>query len=86
MRVDQSTAELLPHRGRRVLTFAVLGVFLFPFGFAAWVMGHHDCYDMEHGRMDSSGRPMTEAGRILGMTTSLLGPMCVVCEIVFNQW
>ena len=81
MRTDQSTAELQPHRGGRVLTFAILGVFLFPFGFAAWVMGHHDGYDMEHGRMDSSGRPMTEAGRILGMTAILMGPVCVAWEI-----
>ncbi len=43
-----------------------------PFGFMAWWMGSQDLRAMEQGRMDPSGRGMTQAGQILGMIYSVL--------------
>jgi hypothetical protein len=43
------------------------------FGIAAWVMASTDLEEMALGRMDPSGRDLTNAGRICGMiATGLL--------------
>lgn len=41
-------------------------------GIAAWRMGTDDLREMEFGQMDSSGRDMTNAGRICGMVATVL--------------
>lgn len=43
-----------------------------PLGIAAWVMGNRDLGAMEIGRMDPSGRDMTNIGRILGIISVCL--------------
>jgi hypothetical protein len=48
-----------------------------PLGVVAWVMGNSDLWEMECGRMDQTGRGLTQAGRILGMVQTL------VCLAVF---
>lgn len=57
-----------PHRGVLVL---VLGILSFAccvfFGVAAWIMGHADLREMQAGRMDPSGRTLTQVGMILGI-------------------
>lgn len=65
-----STFTMRPHRGTAVLVLGILGVLLGQIvGIVAWVMGNGDLRDMDEGRMDPSGRSMTNAGRILGMVS-----------------
>lgn len=60
-----------PHRGVTILVFGILGLVLCQlFGIAAWVMGNEDLKEMNAGRMDLSGRDLTNAGRICGMIGS----------------
>jgi hypothetical protein len=55
------------------LVFGILGlVFCQLFGVAAWVMGNQDLREMDAGWMDSSGRDLTNAGRICGMIATAL--------------
>lgn len=62
---DQAVA---PHRGVVVLVLGILGlVCCFILGIIAWVMGGNDLREMDAGRMDSSGRGLTQAGRICGI-------------------
>ncbi len=60
-----------PHRAVLILVFGILGFVLCPFfGVAAWVMGNNDLREMATGRMDSTGRDLTKAGRICGMVAT----------------
>lgn len=63
-----------PHRGGLILVLGILGwVVGCPiFGVAAWVMGNADLEEMRSGRMDPSGRGLTQAGTILGMIQGML--------------
>jgi hypothetical protein len=57
-----------PHQGAVILTLGILGlVYCFPLAIAAWVMGSNDLREMSAGRMDPSGRDMTNVGRVLGI-------------------
>jgi ABC-type branched-subunit amino acid transport system permease subunit len=70
-----------PHRGIMILVFGILSFVVCPFfGIAAWVMGNNDLQQMNAGRMDSTGRDLTNAGRICGMvsTALLILPLLVV--------
>lgn len=70
-----------PHRGALILVFGILSFVVCPFfGIAAWVMGNSDLRDMAAGRIDPSGRDLTQAGRICGMVGTLLVliPMVIV--------
>jgi hypothetical protein len=59
-----------PHRGALILVLGILGLMVCGFlGIAAWVMGNNDLAEMEAGRMDPSGREMTNIGKILGIVT-----------------
>jgi hypothetical protein len=60
-----------PHRASIVLVYGILGFAVCPFlGIAAWVMGNSDLKEMAAGRMDSSGRDLTKAGRICGIVST----------------
>jgi len=62
-----------PHRGAVILVFGILGLVVCQvFGIAAWVMGNNDLREMNAGYMDSSGRDLTNAGRICGMIATVL--------------
>ena len=62
-----------PHRGTLVLVLGILGlVVCAPVGIAAWVMGNGDLKLMDAGQMDSTGRSITNAGRICGIIASVL--------------
>ena len=59
-----------------ILVFGILGLVLCViFGIIAWVMGSSDLREMDAGRMDPSGRGMTQAGKICGM----IGVILVLC-------
>ena len=64
--------------------FGILGIAFCPFlGVAAWVMGNNDLREMAAGRMDSTGRDMTKAGRVCGMIgTGLLIFQAIVMILV----
>jgi hypothetical protein len=62
-----------PHRGTVVLVLGILGlVCCFICGIIAWVMGNTDLRDMDAGRMDPSGRGLTQAGKICGIISVVL--------------
>jgi hypothetical protein len=69
-----SSSYSVPHRGAIILTLALLGWF-FPcpiFCVAAWLMGSADLREIDSGRMDPSGRGLTQAGQIIGIVLSVL--------------
>ena len=68
-----------PHRGVLILVLSLLG---FPFSIAAWVMGKGDLSEMDQGRMDPSGRGLTQAGMILGMIGTILVGIGLVLLLV----
>jgi hypothetical protein len=62
-----------PHRGTLILVLGILSlVMCAPLGIAAWLMGNGDLKLMDAGQMDSTGRSMTNAGRICGIIASVL--------------
>jgi hypothetical protein len=71
------------HRGVIILVFGILGFVLCQFfGVAAWVMANTDLKEMATGRMDSSGRDLTKAGRLCGMIATGLLIFQVIVVIV----
>ncbi|HHH76031.1 MAG TPA: DUF4339 domain-containing protein [Phycisphaerae bacterium] len=71
---------LKPHRGTVVLVLGILGlVFCFICGIIAWVMGNNDLREMDEGVMDPAGRDVTNAGRVCGMISTILG----ICSFIF---
>ena len=72
-----------PHRGTQVLVFGILSLVVCPFfGIAAWSMGNADLQDMAAGRMEASGRDMTQAGRICGMVGTAIAILQVLIIII----
>lgn len=70
---DQPVQPVQPHRGTAVLVLGILGLVLcFILGIVAWVMGNTDLAEMDAGRMDPSGRSITQAGKICGMISVFL--------------
>lgn len=62
-----------PHRGSTILVYGILGIVLCQLlGIAAWRMGKDDLREMELGRMDPSGRDLTNAGRVLGLVATVI--------------
>ena len=62
-----------PHRGSTILVYGILGIVLCQLlGIAAWSMGKDDLREMELGRMDPSGRDLTNAGRALGLVATVI--------------
>jgi hypothetical protein len=63
-----------PHRGVLILVLGILGlVCCFILGIVAWIMGNTDLREMDAGRMDPSGRGLTQAGKICGIISVVLG-------------
>jgi len=62
-----------PHRGGTILTLGILGIVCCgPLGIAAWVMGSSDLKEIRAGRMDPSGRGLTQAGMVVGIIATVL--------------
>ena len=74
-----------PHRASTVLVYGILGLIVCQLlAIAAWRMGNDDLREMEYGRMDPSGRDLTNAGRVCGMVgTWILIFQLAVTLIVF---
>ena len=62
-----------PHRGALILILGVLGfVCCQLFSVAAWIMGYSDLQAINAGRMDPSGKGLTQAGMIIGIVGTVL--------------
>jgi hypothetical protein len=65
--------DLKPHRGLAVLLLGIFGLKTCGvLGIVAFIMGRNDLAEMDAGRMDPSGRGMTQAGYILGIVSAVL--------------
>jgi len=73
-----------PHRGGTILTLGILSLVVCPLlGIGAWLMGDDDLQRMRSGTMDSSGRDITNAGRICGMVATGLLVLQVILICLF---
>ncbi|MHC4559309.1 MAG: hypothetical protein ACYTFW_16165 [Planctomycetota bacterium] len=76
-------SPLRPHRGGLILALGILGIVCcFICGIVAWVMGNNDVREMAAGRMDPSGRGLTQAGKICGMIGVILWIVGLVIQIL----
>ena len=72
-----------PHRGTLILVMGILGlVCCVILGIVAWVMGSADLREMDMGRMDPSGRGLTQAGKICGIVSVALAAVGAVIGIL----
>ena len=79
----QTQMPLRPHRGVLILVLGILGIVCcFICGIIAWVMGNGDLREMDAGRMDPSGRGLTQAGKICGMISVILLIVGIVIQII----
>ena len=62
-----------------ILVFGILGIVTscFIFGIVAWVMGNGDLAAMREGTMDATGEGLTQAGKICGIVSVVLGCLYV---------
>ena len=75
---------LKPHRETTVLVLGILGFAVcFICGIIAWVMGKNDLEEMNAGIMDASGRSLTNAGRICGKISTILG---IISLGIYSLW
>ena len=84
--VDQrsrASDQKAPHRGVMILIFGILGIVCcFPFGIAAWVMANTDLREIDAGRMDESGRGLTQAGKVVGIVSCALAALGILAQII----
>ena len=79
-----SQQALEPHRGGVVLALGILGIVCcFICGIIAWVMGNNDLREMDAGRMDPSGRGLTQAGKICGIVSVILAIAGIVMWLIW---
>lgn len=75
----------LAGRGGTILTLGIIGFLVcLPLGIGAWVMGNTDIRMMNAGFMDEGDRSMTQAGRVLGMVTTLIYIASFVIFLIFG--
>ena len=76
--------SVAPHRGVLILVLGILGIVCcFICGIIAWVMGNNDLREIDAGRMDPSGRGLTQAGKICGMVGVILTIVAIVIQVIF---
>jgi hypothetical protein len=72
-----------PHRGTLILVLGILGLVLCVIcAIVAWVMGSGDLKEMDAGRMDPSGRGLTQAGKIIGIIAVILNVIFILFYVV----
>ncbi len=78
-----SVQSVAPHRGVLILVLGILGIVCcFICGIIAWVMGNNDLREIDAGRMDPSGRGLTQAGKICGMVGTILAIVGIVIQLI----
>jgi len=88
----------MPHRGTAILVLGIVGLVIgllgsfccAIFGIAglicgiiAWVMANKDLKEMSAGRMDPSGRGITQAGKICGIISVILTIVMFLISLLF---
>ena len=80
--------NLAPHRGGLILALGIVSLIACQLlGVAPWIMGKADLQEMDEGRMDPSGRGLTEAGKVLGIVSlalMVIGVVVAVAVLVFG--
>lgn len=78
----------IPHRGGVILALGIISLVIFPWasiicGPLAWLLGNADLSEIRAGRMDESGEGMVQAGRVLGIisTVMMLGFVLIICAV-----
>ena len=88
----EPSAELLPHRGPKIVGFAaaslatqVSGWCCFagmlvgvPLGIVAWVLANEDLRGMDAGTIDPSGRQQVKTGKVLAIVSLVVGALYVL--------
>jgi hypothetical protein len=70
---------LVPHRGVMILIFGIVGLVICPpFGIVPWIMGRNDMKLIDSGKMDPTGRGMTQAGMIIGIIATCLAALALL--------
>jgi hypothetical protein len=73
--------RLKPHRGLMILLLGVFGLKTCGIlGIVAFILARNDLAEMDAGRMDRSGRGMTQAGYILGIVGGVIA--CLVLALM----
>lgn len=88
---------LVPHRGTVILILGIAGLVIDLFGpfccgipsivgcicgIIAWVMANKDLKEMAAGAMDLSGRGMTQAGKVCGIISVILGIVMLLISLL----
>jgi len=74
---------LRSHRGVLVLVLGILSIVCcFICGIIAWVMANGDLKEMTAGRMDPSGRGLTQAGKICGIVGIAIQIVVLVLQLL----
>ena len=82
--VQAPVQSVAPHRGVLILVLGILGIVCcFICGIIAWVMGNNDIREIDAGRMDPTGRGLTQAGKICGMVGVILTIVVIVMQVIF---
>ena len=82
-----SETHLKPHRGVLILILGLLGITSCAVvGIIALVMGSNDIQEMDSGIMDPTGRAMTNAGRILGIFSLVIGVLSGLWLVSLGFW
>lgn len=89
---------LTPHRGTVILVLGIVGLAIPLFcssccailsiagcvcGIIAWVMANKDLKEMAAGTMDPTGRGTTQAGKICGIISVILGIVVFIISLLF---
>jgi predicted Zn finger-like uncharacterized protein len=91
-RADEHPAA--PHRGGLILALGILGLMLSCLPPVGWILGgvamnlaNTDLQEMKDGRLDRSGRSLTETGRTCGVLAVVLASVVVLlfCLIAIAQ-
>ena len=78
-----SGAILQQHRGVLILVLGIMSLICCNLlGIAAWVMANEDLARMDRGQMDSSGRSLTQAGKVCGIIALGLMALGIVLQFV----
>ena len=71
--------HIRPHRGGTVLVLGILGLVVCCIcGIIAWSMSKTDQREMSAGRMDPSGRGLTQAGELCGIVGIVLNTVGII--------
>jgi hypothetical protein len=81
-RTDQ---PLRPHRGGVILALGILSLVCscFILGVIAWALGSSDLREMKAGRMDPTGRGLTQAGMICGIISVVLSIFYFLFSVIW---